>query len=466
MPDSIAPNSATNPSTAGSVASACHYDLAALRRLRARFPANFTWGVATSAFQIEGAVAADGRGDSIWDTFCRVPGAISDGSNADRACDHYHRLDEDLDLIAALGVQAYRFSVSWPRVQALGYGPWNEAGFDFYERLISGLARRGVTAHLTLHHWDLPQGLQDRGGWAHRETAYAFATYASEVVRRFGARCASIATHNEPWVMSVLGYEQGIFAPGWHDRKAAMQVSHHLLLGHGLALQNIRAQGCTTPLGIVLNQSPVHPLSDDPQDLAKARIDDGLNVRWYMDPLLFGRYPEDILAYLTSDAPQIQPGDMNIIAQPLDFLGINYYTRSRASAAGPVQPPAEAELTDMGWEVYPDGLTELLLRLKADYPLPPLYITENGAAFKDALTDGKVDDEQRVRFLLSHMAATASALEQGVDLRGYFVWSLFDNFEWASGLSKRFGIVYVDYDTQVRTLKESAHMYRQFLCGV
>ncbi len=432
--------------------------------LAARFPANFVWGVATSAYQIEGAAHEDGRGDSIWDEFCRRPGAIRDGSNGDTACDHYHRADADIDLIASLNIPAYRFSIAWPRVQPLGQGPWNEPGFDFYDRLIDRLLSRGIAPHLTLYHWDLPQALQERGGWANRDTVSHFVSYAAEVARRFGDRVASIATHNEPWVVATLGHEAGIFAPGLKSRKAAMQAAHHLLLSHGLAMQALRAQGVRVPLGIVLNQSPSHAATDSAEDVAKARLDDGLTIRWYMDPLLLGRYPEDVLAFLGADAPPVLAGDMEIIRQPLDFLGINYYTRNVSGTGAPQQNThAGREVTDMGWEVFPAGLTELLARIHADYPLPPVYIMENGAAYRDQLIDGRVADADRIRYLHSHMAAVADALALGVDVRGYFVWSLLDNFEWAEGYLKRFGIVYVDYETQRRIPKDSALWYRDFL---
>jgi beta-glucosidase len=434
------------------------------RTLAGRFPAGFVWGVATSAYQIEGATRTDGRGDSIWDEFCRRSGAIRDGSSGDRACDHYHLAESDVDLIASLNIPAYRFSVAWPRVQPLGHGAWNEPGFDFYDRLIDRLLGRGIAPHLTLYHWDLPQALQEQGGWTNRDTVGHFVTYAAEVARRFGDRVASIATHNEPWVVATLGHEAGIFAPGLKSQKAAMQAAHHLLLSHGLAMQQMRAAGVAPPLGIVLNQSPSHAATDSPEDAAKARLDDGLTIRWYMDPLLLGRYPEDVLAFLGNDAPTVLDGDMEIIRQPLDFLGINYYTRNVSGTGAPqqnVQPGRE--VTDMGWEVYPAGLTELLARIHADYPLPPVYIMENGAAYKDQLIDGRVVDVDRIRYLRSHVAAVADALALGVDVRGYFVWSLLDNFEWADGYSKRFGIIYVDYSTQQRTLKDSALWYRDFL---
>ena len=431
--------------------------------LARRFPGDFVWGVATSAYQIEGAAHEDGRGDSIWDEFCRRPGAIKDGSNGDRACDHYHRVEEDVALMAGLNVRAYRFSVAWPRVQPGGEGGWNEKGFAFYDRLVDALLERGIAPYVTLYHWDLPQALQEKGGWTNRDTVSRFADYAAEVARRIGGRVASIATHNEPWVVAILGHEAGVFAPGLKSQKAAMQVSHHLLLGHGVALQALRAQGCPAPLGIVLNQSPIHPATDSAEDHAKARLDDGLTIRWYMDPLLLGTYPEDVLSFLGEDAPQVRDGDMETIRQPLDFLGVNYYTRNVSGTGVPREPVQSGkEVTDMGWEVFPGGLSELLTRLNTDYPLPPVYIMENGAAYPDRLVDGRVADIDRIRYLRSHIAAMADALETGVDVRGYFVWSLLDNFEWADGYSKRFGLVYVDYATQQRILKDSAIWYRAF----
>ena len=430
-----------------------------------RFPRGFVWGVATSAYQVEGAAHEDGRGDSIWDTFCRRAGAIRDGSSGELACDHYHRIGEDLELMASLGVNAYRFSLAWPRVQPLGAGAWNDQGFDFYDRLIDGLLARGIAPYLTLYHWDLPQALQDGGGWMNRDTVARFADYAAEVARRFGSRAATIATHNEPWVIAILGHEAGIFAPGIKRRQSAMQVAHHLLLSHGVALQALRAQGCTAPLGIVLNQSPIHAATDSPQDQARARLDDGLTIRWYMDALLRGCYPEDVLAFLGNDAPRVAPGDMETIRQPLNFLSIKYYTRHLSGTGAPLDHVASGrEVTDMGWEVFPGGLTELLQRLDAEYSLPPIYITENGAAYRDQLVDGRVADADRIRYLHTHIAAMADALESGVDVRGYFVWSLLDNFEWADGYTKRFGLIFVDYASQRRTLKDSALWYRA-LCS-
>lgn len=435
-----------------------------LVRLAGKFPKSFVWGVATSSFQIEGATGEDGRLPSIWDEFCRRPGAIKDGSNGEPACDHYHRFSADVDLISDLNIPAYRFSVAWPRVQPLGVGAWNEPGFAFYDRLIDRLLARGIAPHLTLYHWDLPQALQESGGWTSRDTVRRFVDYAAEVARRFGDRVASIATHNEPWVVSILGHEAGIFAPGQRSQRAAMAVSHHLLLSHGLALQAMRAAGVPAPLGIVLNHSPIHPATESAEDLAKARLDDGLTVRWYMDPLLTGRYPADVLEFLGADAPPVFGEDMAQIRQPLDFLGVNYYTRNVSGTGAPKDPVHSGrEVTDMGWEVFPEGLSELLVRLHEDYRLPPVYIMENGAAYPDRVRDGRVDDPDRVRYLASHIESVATAMSKGVDVRGYFVWSLFDNFEWADGYTKRFGIVYIDYETQRRIPKQSALWYQRFL---
>lgn len=430
----------------------------------AQFPADFVWGVATSSFQIEGGAVEDGKGPSIWDRFCRVPGAIADQSDGDIACDHYHRWSTDLDLIAGLGVDAYRFSVSWPRVQPSGSGRWNEKGLDFYERLVDGLLARGVKPYLTLNHWDLPDELQRDGGWANRDTVQHFVDYALGMQARLGDRISAITTHNEPWVMAVMGHETGIFAPGVKKRAMAMQVAHHLLLSHGLALQALRAQGSKAKLGIVLNLSPVQAATDSPADRAKAVLEDGRLLRWYMDPLFQAHYPQDVLEFLGPDAPHVLPGDLQAIATPMDFLGLNYYSRHVVSAAGPWDVHGSGrEVTDMGWEVYPEGLTELLLRLQRDYPLPPIYVTENGAAFKDQLVDGRVRDPQRADYIARHIAAVAQAMQQGVHIQGYMVWSLLDNFEWASGYEKRFGIVHVDYASQRRTPKDSALWYRGFV---
>jgi beta-glucosidase len=429
------------------------------------FPADFVWAVATSAFQIEGAHDADGKGPSIWDTFCRQPGVIADGSNGDTACEHVLRWEQDLDMIRDLGVDAYRFSVSWPRVRPTGDGDWNEAGLAFYDRLVDGLIARGIKPYLTLNHWDLPQALQDIGGWGSRATVDRFVEYAIGIARRYGDRVVSIATHNEPWVVAQLGHETGIFAPGLKDRALAAQVSHHLLVSHGLAITALRALKLKASLGIVLNLAPMYPATDSEADRAQARLEDGKLRRWYMDPLFKGHYPADVIEMLGEDAPQVEAGDMDRIRVPIDFLGVNYYSRGMISADGSFDVRKSGlELTDMDWEIYPQGLTDLLVQLHRDYPVPRLYVTENGGAFKDPVgADGQVHDADRTRYLDTHIAAVGEALRQGVPMGGYMVWSLMDNFEWASGYAKRFGIVHVDYATQRRTPKDSALAYRDFV---
>lgn len=436
-------------------------------------PADFTLGAATSAAQIEGSVPGDGKGPSIWDAFCATPGKIKDGSNIDVACDHLRRMPQDVERMIWLGLDAYRFSFAWPRVQPLGQGAWNETGFAFYDRLVDTLLEAGIAPHATLHHWDLPQALQASvGGWQSRETAYHFADYAAEIVRRFGDRLAAVATLNEPWCVATLGYERGQFAPGLKSRKAAMQVSHHLLLGHGLALQAMRAVASGNPggrnpqLGIVLNHTPAVAAEKTHADQQAARIHDGLDVRWYMDPLFRGAYPADAIEYLGADAPVVQPGDFDVIRQPLDFLGINLYTRQWTSTRVPAIPaPAPHGVNDMGWEIVPEILTQHLVRLTRDYMPPPILITENGMANADVVVGGEVIDTPRVAYVQGHLAAVQKAIEMGADVRGYFYWSLLDNFEWDSGYAKRFGLFRVDYDTQARTPKASAHWYRDFIAN-
>ena len=430
-----------------------------------KFSNSFTWGVATSAYQIEGAAAIDGRGASIWDTFTHTPGKIIDGSTGDIACDHYHRYAEDVDLIASLNVNAYRFSISWSRVQPLGCGDWNEKGFEFYSNLLDKLAEKKIDAHVTLYHWDLPQGLQNYGGWLNRETTTHFAKYAAEVARRFGNRVASIATHNEPWCTANLGYGNAQFAPGIADTALAAQVSHHLLLSHGLAIQAMRKTKPSAKLGIVLNQWPATPATDSAQDKAEAEWEYARSVQWFMDPIFKGSYPQKALARMDLAKFDIRTGDMKNIQQPIDFLGVNYYFRAFVSIdTPPKKPEGKLGFSDMGWEIYPDGLSDLLLKLKAEYPaLPPIYITENGMAVADKLVDEQIKDEARIDYVRLHLKAMNDAIKQGVNVQGYFYWSLLDNFEWNSGYAKRFGLVYVDYSTQKRTMKESAYWYRDFV---
>ncbi|MFF5563349.1 GH1 family beta-glucosidase [Streptomyces sp. NPDC012623] len=433
-------------------------------------PADFTWGVATAAYQIEGAVAEDGRTPSIWDTFSHTPGAVDNGDTGDVACDHYHRVPEDIALMRRLGVGAYRFSVAWPRIVPGGDGPVNKAGLDFYDRLVDGLLEAGITPFATLYHWDLPQVLQDRGGWPARETAEHFAAYASVVAGRLGDRVKDWATLNEPLCSSWIGHLEGRMAPGLTDLTAAVRASYHLHLGHGLAVQAIRAVCADARIGIVNNLSPIEPASDSEEDRAAAVRADGHTNRWWLDPIHGRGYPADMRELYGVELPE-RPGDLETIAAPLDWLGLNYYFRQivRDDPAGPVPyarqvEVADARTTHMGWEVHADGLEQLLGRLTTEYGARRLYVTENGSAFPDAVrADGTVDDPERTRYLEEHLAACARAVAGGAPLAGYFAWSLMDNFEWAYGYDKRFGLVHVDYATQRRTVKSSGHRYAEIV---
>jgi beta-glucosidase len=443
-----------------------------------RFPDGFAWGTATASYQIEGAVDEDGRSPSIWDTYAHTPGRIADGTTGDVADDHYHRYPEDVALLSNLGVTFYRFSLAWPRLQPDGRGELNQRGVDFYSRLVDALREQNIEPWVTLYHWDLPQALEDAGGWPARDTAHRFADYASRVHDALGDRISHWTTLNEPWCSSMLGYGSGAHAPGRTDPALALQAAHHLLLGHGQAVSAMREQEPAHFYGITLNLFPVLPASDRPEDVEASRRIDGVANRLFLDPIFRGTYPDDVVEDLReiSDFAHVQDGDGAAIAQPLDALGINYYARHVARATGEV-PNLKAESpwlgaddvefverglpkTEMGWEVDPDGLHDLLTRVQRDYGPIPLYITENGAAYADAPgSDGAVHDPDRVQFLDSHFRSAHRALADGVDLRGYFVWSLLDNFEWGHGLSKRFGLVHVDYDTLERTPKDSARWF-------
>jgi beta-glucosidase len=436
------------------------------------FPNGFLWGAATAAYQIEGAVAEDGRGPSIWDSFAHTPGKVRHGDTGDIACDHYHRLDADLDLLSWLGVGAYRFSVAWPRVQPEGRGPANQRGLDFYRRVLDGLHARDIAPMVTLYHWDLPQALQDKGGWGARDTAAYFADYVALVAERLGDGVAYWVTLNEPWCSAFVGHLEGRHAPGQSDEATALAAAHHLLLGHGRAVAALRAAGGAAQVGIALNLSDPHPASNSEADVRAAAIVDGNENRWFLDPLFRGSYPADMIDYhrAVSDLEFVRDGDLELIAAPLDYLGLNYYEQHVVSAGpggllrGAVKHLPEGPRTAGDIAVRPDGLVRILRRLKAAYTDLPLYVTENGAAFDDYVDpEGGVDDDERVAFLDGHLQAASEALADGVDLRGYFVWSLLDNFEWAEGYSKRFGIVYVDYRTQDRILKASAHWYRNLI---
>jgi beta-glucosidase len=461
----------TTHAPAPDLAAAAHADpIAAL-------PASFRWGVATSAYQIEGAVAEDGRTPSIWDTFCRVPGAVDGGDNGDVACDHYHRYAQDVELIRSLGVDSYRFSVAWPRVQPGGRGPANAAGLAFYDRLVDELLAKGVDPWVTLYHWDLPQELENAGGWPARDTAYRFADYAMLVFEHLQDRVDTWTTLNEPWCSAMLGYAWAHHAPGRSDMADAFRATHHLLLGHGLAMQRMRAAARRPmQLGITLNLGTATPETDSEVDRAAARWADGTGGRIYLDPLYHGAYPADVVADLAAAGIElpVQDGDLATISTPFDVLGVNYYTAhvfsgvdehgaTRDAAGLPVARPVPRgrPVTAMGWELVPEEFTSLLLRLQRDYPGRPFVITENGAAYTDTPDEHSfVEDTGRTDYYAQHLAAVASAVAQGADVRGYFAWSLLDNFEWAYGYDKRFGIVRVDYDTQARTPKRSALWYR------
>ena len=453
------------------------------------FPSDFLWGAATSAYQIEGATTEDGRGPSIWDVFAAEPGHIHQNQHGEVAADHYHRSEQDVALMAELGLNAYRFSISWPRVLPQGTGAVNPAGLDFYDRLVDQLFARGIAPVATLYHWDLPLALYETGGWRNRDTAAAFADFAEVVARRLGDRVRWWVTHNEPWCTAYLGYVAGEHAPGIRgDAQAAVDVGHHVLLSHGLAVPRIRAHAPSARAGAALNLFPIFAADQRPETVRAVQRADRFHNGWFLDPLCRGEYPAGLFEDLGAAPPPIQDGDFEIIGVPTDFLGVNYYNRwmvraqsSPAGEPGPphhgdgrhplggieyVSAPSPALVTEMGWEVYPHGLDMILEELTRAYHLPALLITENGAAFDDEWTgDGRVPDGRRVAYLRDHLAAVERAIEHGVPVQGYFAWSLLDNFEWAEGYSKRFGLIYVDFETQQRIVKDSGHWYAGFIAG-
>ncbi len=436
------------------------------------FPAGFVFGVATAAIQIEGAT--DKRGPSIWDTFAREPGRVASGDTPDTACDHYHRWEEDLDLMASLGVDAYRFSISWPRVLPNGSGTPNREGIDFYKRLVEGLHARGIEPLATLYHWDLPQALQDAGGWPARDTAQRFADYAALMFEELGDGVSRWITHNEPFVTAFLGHAYGTKAPGRRDWREALQVAHHVLLSHGLAVRRFRAVGPRDgSIGITVDFWPASPLTSSDADHEAVQRWDAFRNRWFLDPVLRGEYPDDLVRWFASRLGPLELGpddDLELISQATDFLGANYYTRivvAENRFDGPlcvrhVEPTTPT--TGMGWQVAPGGLYDLLVRIKREYGEIPILITENGSAFDDPQpTNGLVDDPGRLAYLRDHLSAVARAITDGVPVDGYYTWSLLDNFEWEHGYAKRFGIVYVDYETQRRIPKQSALWYRDLI---
>ncbi|MEV1172805.1 GH1 family beta-glucosidase [Nonomuraea sp. NPDC049784] len=449
------------------------------------FPEDFVWGAATASYQIEGAVKEDGRGQSIWDTFSHTPGNVANGDTGDVACDHYHRYRADVGLMRELRLAAYRFSVAWPRIQPDGAGSINPRGLAFYDKLVDELLTAEISPFITLYHWDLPQALEDRGGWTNRDTAYRFADYAQAVHDKLGDRVGDWATLNEPWVSAFLGYGNGVHAPGRRAPADALRSAHHLLLGHGLAARRLRSSGARS-LMLVVNSSPVLTPAqvNDPSavpgegDAAVADRIHALLTRQFLDPAVLGTYPDEVLeaAARNGGTDHIQDGDLALINAPIDLVGVNYYNPCVVEA-GPGLPAdaawpgsegvrfatADAPTTAMGWPIVPDGLSRLLVRLSRDYPQVGLMVTENGAAFEDVVENGRVHDAERVAYLDGHLREVHRAIEAGADLRGYLVWSLLDNFEWAEGYRRRFGIVHVDYATQTRVLKDSALWYRDVI---
>ncbi|MGJ8690871.1 MAG: GH1 family beta-glucosidase [Thalassotalea sp.] len=429
----------------------------------AMLSSDFTYGVATAAFQIEGGI--NERLPCIWDTFCATPDKVADGSDGSQACEHYSRWQDDVELIASLNVDAYRLSISWPRVMTKS-GQLNPTGVKFYRDLIAALRAKNIKVYVTLYHWDLPQHLEDNGGWLNRETAYKFAEYADLISREFGDSIHSYATLNEPFCSAFLGYEIGVHAPGIVGKEFGKKAAHHLLLAHGLAMKVLQ-KNCPNALnGIVLNFTPAYPATNAPADIAATRFADDYFNQWYIKPLFDGTYPDIISQLPKEHQPEILPGDMEIISQPLDFLGINFYTRAIYQADEQEvfeQLPPPAPLTDIGWEIYPQAFTKLLTDLHSRYALPPIYITENGAAMADEIVNEQVKDQNRIDYYQAHLNAVNDAINQGVVIHGYFAWSLMDNFEWAEGYLKRFGIVYVDYETQQRTIKASGLAYKTLI---
>jgi beta-glucosidase len=434
------------------------------------FPEDFIWGCATASYQVEGSTAAEGRGLSIWDSFCKVPGAVYGGMNGDLACDSYRRWKEDIALVKDLGVDSYRYSIAWPRIQPTGSGAPLQAGLDHYKRFADALGEAGIESAVTIYHWDLPQALEDKGGWPCRETAYRLAEYADIVFRALGDRVGRWFTLNEPWCSAFLGHEIGSHAPGHKDRAEAYRAAHHLLLAHGLAVEVYRETGLKAPIGIVLNAMTPRPATRREEDVATAdRASDKGTALW-LDPI-FGRgYPERHLAAQGVAMP-IQDGDLATIAAPIDFVGINYYSEN-AVQADPAAPegfrnvPSGRERTDMGWDIVPDGLFRLLKTIAKRWPVKELYVTENGAAFADVIDgEGRVHDRERIAYLNAHIDACRKAIGEGLPLKGYYFWSLLDNFEWAFGYSKRFGLVYVDPASGERRPKDSYWFFRDLVAG-
>ena len=440
-------------------------------QLAKSFPADFVWGAATAAYQIEGAANEDGRGESVWDRFCATPGKVRNGDTGAVACDFYHRYHEDIALMRELGLDAFRFSIAWPRVLPEGRGVVNQAGLDFYDKLVDELLGNGIAPYVTLFHWDTPQVIEDAGGWPVRDTVDAFSEYVEAVSDRLGDRVGHWITHNEPWVVSWIGHGWGHHAPGRESDADALATAHHLLLSHGRAVEILRRNSPNSQVGITLNLDNPYAASESPEDVAATLWVDGLHNRWFLDPLFRGSYPEDMAKAWAEIMPEVRDGDLETISAPIDFLGVNNYTSPLVAAdenggRSQIVRRSDVDRTDMGWEVVPEGLEDLLLRLHREYEPPAIYITENGAAYADVRGhDGSVHDLERQSYLEEYVAGASRAARQGVPLRGYFAWSLFDNFEWAWGYWKRFGLVYIDYATLERVPKGSFYWYRDFIAA-
>jgi beta-glucosidase len=439
----------------------------------AKFPRDFVWGTATSSYQIEGAVNEDGRTPSIWDTFSKTEGKTYKGHTGDVACDHYHRYKEDVEILKEIGVKAYRFSIAWPRIFP-EEGKYNPKGMDFYKKLIDELQKRDIVPAATIYHWDLPQWAYDKGGgWLNRESIKWYVEYATKLFEELGDAIPLWITHNEPWCSSILSYGIGEHAPGHKNYREALIAAHHILLSHGEAVKAFREMNIKgSKIGITLNLTPAYPASEKEEDKLAAQYADGFANRWFLDPIFKGNYPEDMMelySKIIGEFDFIKEGDLETISVPIDFLGVNYYTRSivkydEDSMLKAENVPGPGKRTEMGWEISPESLYDLLKRLDREYTKLPMYITENGAAFKDEVTeDGRVHDDERIEYIKEHLKAAAKFIGEGGNLKGYFVWSLMDNFEWAHGYSKRFGIVYVDYTTQKRILKDSALWYKEVI---
>ena len=435
-----------------------------IERLAPLMSSQFTVGAATAAYQVEGSTQIDGRSASIWDTFCREPGAIRNGEDGEVACDHYARWADDVALMQSLNLEAYRFSVSWSRVVPDASGEISTAGIGFYRSLAEELRSKGIRPMVTLYHWDLPQYLQDVGGWQNRETAFRFAEFATAVAQGFGDAVDFYVTINEPWCAAILGHRSGVHAPGIRDEEAVPRVVHHLLLAHGLSVKALRAVAPHAEVGIALNGGPSYPASSTAADRHAAIMAEAEQIEWFMQPLFEGEYGPSSRERM---APLVEDGDLEMIAEPCDYLGWNYYTRNIVKSDGnggyELTEARGSKSTALGWEIYPQGLRELLTRLVDRYELPPLYVSENGAVFEDTLEDGVIDDQERLDYIRVHLETIADLVSEGFDIRGYLCWSLMDNFEWAEGYSARFGLVRVDFDTQQRTVKNSGFALAEFL---